>query len=185
MPITCVALRKNYKRFLRFSAKAADTDLMLLLRTTKSRKSATWISIQMNRKLRHEVLAWLIWFASGHSTSIGCEDNLASSSKASLRWLLMNSVYTFHSGKILRRREWSRSRVAISTHLSETFVNTKHWILWQEHTDDDHFTHLRQESVHLLLIACLTSPMLRILIRKRSMVRKSFNVMRIQLPSLR
>lgn len=61
------------------------------------------MSVGRGRARRHG-RTWLIWFASGQSTSIGCEDSLASSRSASFRCSVMNSESTFHSGKTLAHR---------------------------------------------------------------------------------
>ena len=52
---------------------------------------------------------WLIIFASGQSTSMGCDESLASSARALERASEMNDECTFHSGKTLR----TRSAIAI------------------------------------------------------------------------
>lgn len=47
---------------------------------------------------------WLIIFASGQSTSMGCDESFASSARALERASEMNEECTFHSGKTLRIR---------------------------------------------------------------------------------
>ena len=47
-------------------------------------------------------LAWLIMFASGHATSMGCEESLESSARAEASASDMKDECTFHSGKTLR-----------------------------------------------------------------------------------
>lgn len=54
---------------------------------------------------------WFTMLASGHGTSMGCEDSLASAAMAEFNAPAMNAECTFHSGNALVRGQYLRPSI--------------------------------------------------------------------------